>query len=324
VRAGINQFGDHPRLIDRVGEPIRVARCAWLSDSISGEERLAALLVPTIEQALAPLSGMETSLRIGWILALSDDRPGRPRDSARFLARCIEEEVRNEVAASAVLEGGHAAGLAAVGAASRKVERGELDLCLVLAVDSYLNVETLDWLEANDQLHGAGLLNNAWGFIPGEAAGALLLASDRAVQAGGLAPFAAILGFGSAIEPHRIKTDSVCVGTGLTAAIRDAVETLPARELVDEVYCDLNGEPYRADEYGFAVLRTKQHFSRPSEFVAAADCWGDVGAAGGVLNCILASVAGVKRYAKGARSLVWASAENGERAALLMSSEAPQ
>ncbi len=35
------------------------------------------------------------------------------------------------------------------------------------------------WLEENDQLHGAGPLNNAWGFIPGEGAGAVLLVTER-------------------------------------------------------------------------------------------------------------------------------------------------
>ena len=31
--------------------------------------------------------------------------------------------------------------------------------------------QSLEWLEACDQLHSAGPLNNAWGFIPGEGAG---------------------------------------------------------------------------------------------------------------------------------------------------------
>ena len=45
-------------------------------------------------------------------------------------------------------------------------------------------------------------------------------------------------------------------------------------------YCDMNGEPYRADEYGFACLSYQGVSSSPaSDFIAPADCWGDVSAA---------------------------------------------
>ena len=69
------------------------------------------------------------------------------------------------------------------------------------------------------------------------------------------------------------------------------------RAKVSDVYCDLNGEPYRADEFGFAALRTKEHFASASDFVAPADCWGDVAAAGGAA----ASRAGGGRRAQGLR-----------------------
>jgi 3-oxoacyl-[acyl-carrier-protein] synthase-1 len=81
----------------------------------------------------------------------------------------------------------------------------------------------------------------------------------------------------------------------------------------------MNGEPYRADEYGFSVLRTKESFESPSDFLAPADCWGDVAAAGATLHLMLAVIAGAKGYAKGNVAFAWASAEAGERCAALMS-----
>ena len=80
----------------------------------------------------------------------------------------------------------------------------------------------------------------------------------------------------------------------------------------------MNGEPYRADEFGFTALRTKEGFESASDFVAPADCWGDVGAAGGLLHLMLACAAAHKGYANGPLALVWASAEAGERAAALL------
>jgi 3-oxoacyl-[acyl-carrier-protein] synthase-1 len=87
---------------------------------------------------------------------------------------------------------------------------------------------------------------------------------------------------------------------------------------VSDLYCDINGEPYRADEFGFAALRSKECFDSTSDFIAPADCWGDVAAAGGPLHLALATVAGLKGYAKGRYALASGSAEQGERAAALI------
>jgi 3-oxoacyl-[acyl-carrier-protein] synthase-1 len=86
---------------------------------------------------------------------------------------------------------------------------------------------------------------------------------------------------------------------------------------VTDLYCDLNGEPYRADEFGFAVLRTKEAFAMASDFTAPADCWGDVSAATMPLTMSLACVAAKKGYASGPYSFLWASSESGERACIL-------
>ena len=97
---------------------------------------------------------------------------------------------------------------------------------------------------------------------------------------------------------------------------------LPEGTLVSDVYCDMNGEPYRADEYGFTCLRTREHFACASNFTAPADCWGDVSAAGGVLHLVLAAVAGHKGHAKGPVAFAWASGEGGERAAVALATGA--
>ena len=81
----------------------------------------------------------------------------------------------------------------------------------------------------------------------------------------------------------------------------------------------MNGEPYRADEFGFAALRTKEAFVSASDFVAPADCWGDVAAAASPLHLMLAADRrreGAMRTAR-TRSL-WASSESGERGAALL------
>ena len=320
ARAGVSGFSEHPYMVDTAGEPMRIARAPWLAVGLDGSARLGALLLPAIEEALAPLTELagNLSLRIGLALGLPPPRPGQPDALVDDLLVAIRERMGNRFVRIARFEVGHAAGHMAMAAAEAGCARDAFDACVVAGIDSYLAPETLEWVEACDQLHGGGPLNNAWGFIPGEAAGAVLLGTPRLAQLCGIAPLAELVSVGIGMESRLIKTGEVCVGEGLTQAFRAALQGLAPGEQVHNVYCDLNGEPYRADEFGFATLRTGERFRAASDFVAPADCWGDVGAAGSLLHVALAVIACRKRYANGPLSMVWGSSESGERGAVLV------
>lgn len=323
VRAGISGFTQHPYMIDSAGEPMRAAIAPWLDIGLRGADRLEALLFPAVDEALEPLasaSGAAPSMAIA--LGLPSPRPGVPDDLVQQMTTRIIRRYAHRFGSVASFAGGHSAGLMAAQAASRKLAEGSIDACIVAGVDSYIEPLVLEWLEANDQLHGAGPLNNAWGFVPGEAGAALLLMRESMAEATRLRPLAFVLGTGTSIETKRIKTDTVCIGEGLTAAFRAALASLPVGSTVSDIYCDMNGESYRADEFGFTALRTKERFASASEFVAPADCWGDVAAAGGPLHLALATVAGLKGYGRGPFAFVWSSAEQGERAATLVATMA--
>jgi 3-oxoacyl-[acyl-carrier-protein] synthase I len=319
IRAGISGFVQHPYMIDSAGEPMRAAIAPWIDIGLSGTDRLEALLFPAIDEALAEVSSiLDAPLKMAIALGLPSARPGLPQDVPRQMLDRINNRYARRFSSAATFAAGHAAGLLATEAAVAKLAQGALDACIVAAVDSYIEPLTLEWLEANDQLHSAGPLNNAWGFIPGEAGAALLLMRDSVARAAGLEALAAVLGTGTAMEAKRIKTQTVCTGEGLTQAFRAALGTLPTGARVSDIYCDMNGEPYRADEFGFTALRTNESFESASDFIAPADCWGDVAAAGGPLHLALATVAGFKGYSRGMFAFAWGSAELGERAATLI------
>ncbi len=319
VRAGVSGFTQHPYMIDTAGEPMRAAIAPWIDIGLSGADRLEALLFPALDQALEPLlSHQGTPLNTAIALGLPSARPGLPEDIQQQMLGRINKHYARYFSSAATIAAGHAAGLIATQAAQTKLAHGTLDACIVAGVDSYIEPLTLEWLETNDQLHSAGPLNNAWGFIPGEAGAALLLMRESVAQANRLETLAIVLGTGSSTEPKRIKTETVCIGEGLTQAFRSALAYLPAGARVSDIYCDMNGEPYRADEFGFTALRTKESFESASDFIAPADCWGDVCAAGGPLHLGLATVAGFKGYGNGALVFAWSSAEQGERAAALI------
>ena len=96
-------------------------------------------------------------------------------------------------------------------AACDRIRAGTFDACVVAGVESYLSAGTLEWLELNNQLHGAGALRNAWGFVPGEAAGAVFLVG-HAIERLGVEPLARVLSVGMGFEQNRIKTEMVCTG----------------------------------------------------------------------------------------------------------------
>jgi 3-oxoacyl-[acyl-carrier-protein] synthase-1 len=315
VRAGISGFTRHPYMIDSAGEPMVVALAPWVDIAVTGVQRLQALLFPAIDQVLQLRAGRAPQLRTALALALPEERPGLPADYSAQLLGSIQSEYADVFTATAVFPNGHAAGLLALQIVIRKLAQGDFDACVLAGVDSYLSPQTLEWLEACDQLHGAGPLNNAWGFVPGEGAGALLLVRNAVADQFHDVLLAQVLGVGTATESNRIKTQTVCIGAGLTRAFQAALQPMAQAEPVSDIYCDLNGEPYRADEYGFTCLRTKEYFKSASDFVAPADCWGDVSAAGTPLHIALAAIAGDKGYANDSTALVWASSEGGARGA---------
>lgn len=318
IRAGISGFGEHPFMADAEGEPMSVAAAPWLDIEVEGGDRFGALLFPAIDDALDPVGADPDGLRLGLAVGLPAPRPGLPPDLERQLRQAIKQRYGSRFAGVAMFTVGHAAGVMALQAWGRKLAEGSLDGCVIAGVESYLAPTTLEWLEECDQLHGAGPLNNAWGFVPGEAAGAVLLLGGDAMRKLGVEPLGRILSVGLGTEPNRIKTETVCIGEGLTAAFREGLAALPSDVCVTDVYCDMNGEPYRADEFGFACLRTRESFVSAADFIAPADCWGDVSAASIPLAMILSSIAGAKGYANGPHAFLWASSEGGERGAVLL------
>jgi 3-oxoacyl-[acyl-carrier-protein] synthase-1 len=317
VRAGISALGRHPWMVDKEGEPMVVARDAVLPPELDGIERFWALLEPAIREAVEPLREVgPASLEV--FLGLPEPRPGLPADLGQALARTVERAPITSVHVDrvTVLPRGHAAGLLALEAAWRGVLERRIDLGLVGGVDTYLTAETLEGLDAADQLKSGA---NRGGFPPGEGAGFCLVASKTAMARLRLRASGWVIAAASAVEPNRIKTDTVCIGKGLSHAIGQAASVLRLpEERVDSMICDLNGERYRSEEFTYTVLRTQMAFVDFTDFMTPADCWGDVGAASGPLFVNLAAASGVRGYAHGPRIMLWAGSEGGDRGAALL------
>jgi 3-oxoacyl-[acyl-carrier-protein] synthase-1 len=318
ARAGIANFNDHPYMIDRYGDPYVLAMVPSLETTTMGADRSIQLALPAMQEALRPLTGFAKSVfQVEVQIGLPEDRPGFPRDlqvkfSEEVKKLKVETYTINEIA---FIGKGHAAGLMALEAGSREILNSTCEFCLVGGVDSYIDPDTLDWLEDNEQLH---VPTNAWGFIPGEAASFCLLCSRDTAKKYRLAVRAQLLAISTAIEENKIKTETVCLGKGLTLAVKNCLQELPGDCRIDYTICDQNGEAYRADEFGFMLSRLSERFVDPADYMAPADCWGDVGAASGPLFINSVIAAAEKGYSKGPHTLLWTSSEGGERSAAIV------
>lgn len=323
VRAAVANFTEHPFMIDSVGRPMIVARAPYLREDLSGAERFAALGRAALDEALAPVARRQPP-SIPLILGLPVARPGLPDDLAERLrpSFAIAPPGGRRPGDFTTIALGHAAGVSALAAGIDRIRRGDVELCVTGGVDSYLEPDTLQWLEATDQLHGAGALRNAYGFVPGEAAAFCVLASQRAVGRHGWPSLARVVSTFVGREENRIRTDTICTGKGLSAAFWGALAGVADDLRIDHLFCDLNGETYRADELGFTLARTAARFVGGGTFSAPAQCWGDVGAASAPLFVTLAIAAGRKGYARGPYSLLSTSADGGERGAAIVHVEA--
>jgi len=319
VRAGIPAMAFHPFMIDKAGAPMTVCANPSLPIDLAGLERLVQLAGVAATEALEPLSAAVDRLpELSMFLAVPEDRPGRPPRLEHTIAEQIAAAAKPlRIAGAACHASGHAGGLLCMEQALLSIQSGRSHLCLVGGVDSYLAAETLEWLDTLDQLHSE---NTIWGFCPGEAAGFCVLASQDLAQELGIAPDLELVAAASALEPSPIKTETVCIGQGLSEVFRKSLRHLPDGCRIDQIICDMNGEPYRADEYGFAVLRTTDAFADDADCKTPADCWGDVGAASGPLFAMLAGAAAANGYGAGPSTFLWASSESGLRGAALVRS----
>ncbi len=323
ARAGVAAMAEHPFMIDKMGAPMVVCADPALPAEPATAHRFVELALAPARESLSPLlDKARSSLRIRIFLALPEERPGRPdgleNTFADQFASALGQEIKIEELTCRSL--GHAGGLFCMEQALSSIASGRSQICLVGGVDSYLTADTLEWLDGQDQLHSETTI---WGICPGEAAGFCLLASPEIADGLGLAAPVELLSAASATEANRIKTDTVCIGEGLSEAFKKTLSMLPSDGCVNHTICDMTGDPYRGNEYGFAVLRSPGKFADDSSFETPADCWGDVGAASGPLFAVLAAFGAKKAYSPGPFTFLWASSEGGLRAGALLQATAP-
>ncbi len=319
VRARISRVRAHPFMVDSTGEKLRCAYDARLDPSLMGAARLLALAHAALGELHSKVTrNTPTPTSVPVLVALPESRPGLPAHHLEWLVQSLGAQWLANLQALQVhaVGVGHAGALHALETAAGMVAQGKVELCIAGGVDSYLEADSIAWLDSERRLACDDIRS---GFPPGEGAGFLALASQSARVRLGLPSLARIRGIATAHETRALDSDEGTLGEALTQAVLAAGADLqPDREVVTDLYCDINGERWRTDDWGFALLRSQRLFQDGSVYTSAVGEWGDVGAASGALGCILAIQAWQRRYARGPRAMVWGSSWSGLRAAAVL------
>jgi 3-oxoacyl-[acyl-carrier-protein] synthase I len=306
VRAALSSFAEFP-FIMASGEPVVVSADTELDPRLEGRERLMPMIASALDEATRTLAqGTPYRGACYLLLVLPEARPGFSDEDAQWIKTAVTSRLRvpEWQVRAGVVGRGHAGTMQAIQRVVQESARGVDGLFLVVGADSYHHTDTFVWLEQNRRFTQPTIRS---GFIPGEGAACLVLASSRVRTLIGAEPLATLVGVGLAQETLLRDSETGSFGVGMTQAVLGAAAGLQLpRDAIDTLFSDINGERYRSEEWGFVAMNTYQMW-KALDYEAPATCLGDVGAAFGTLAAALAP-----------RTLVMAGSDSGVRGAMVL------
>ncbi|MCY1083210.1 hypothetical protein [Archangium lansingense] len=215
-----------------------------------------------------------------------------------------------------ILALGHAGVITAVQQARRRMAATGLERLLVLAVDSYLDGPTLQWLAAARRLKAGDV---PYGLIPGEAGACFMLETEASLRQRQLPPRVFVESTALGIEERHRFQQEPNNGMGLARVLQEALETAsPGKPFQGDIICDLNGENWRARELGNAWVRARGQLGEDVRIIAPAESLGETGAASGAVGVCVAVRSLSRRYSRTGQVVLLSSAEPGQVGAMVL------
>jgi 3-oxoacyl-[acyl-carrier-protein] synthase-1 len=313
LRARLDGFQE-TRFVARGGDWLIGAEVP-LAEPWRGVPRLARLVLGPIRECLAAAPGKRARDLPLLVAVAEPERPGRLAGLERELQGELEAALDGPLhPESRFVAQGRVGVASAVRRASELLAAGRAEQVIVAGVDGWLAAETLRVL---DERHRLLTPRNSNGFIPGEAAAALLVTAPDAA-----APLHLVAaGFG--VEPAAIESGEPLRGEGLAAAFRQALAAagIPMARVGWRIGT-MSGEQYWFKEHDLAVARLLRGRHEAVDLWHPADGIGETGAASLACCLVLAFEAARKGWAPGDPVLVAAANDDGRRAALLLAAGA--
>jgi 3-oxoacyl-[acyl-carrier-protein] synthase-1 len=313
LRCVLDAFSE-TRFMDLGGEWIMGGQ-VFLEESWTGMAKLVRMVLPAIRECLEEAGSPEPG-QIPLLLGVAEkERPGRLPALDERILRQIEEAMQLRFHPhSAVFPFGRVAGAMALSRARELIRAGEVTQCLVAGTDSFLSAATLAHYEREERLLTS---QNSNGFIPGEAAGAVLVGDAAAAPAPTGKGVLQLYGIGTGTESATILSGEPLRGDGLVAAIKEAFADggIDFDDL-DYRITDANGEQYAFKEAALGLNRILRKRKEEFDIWHPVDCIGESGAASGPCVFALALAAARKGFAPGHGVLCHFGTDEGQRSAL--------
>ncbi|PBB20654.1 3-oxoacyl-ACP synthase [Mesorhizobium sp. WSM4313] len=292
-----------------VGAPVQLPR-NWI-----GEKRLVHLAAGAINEAFEGFEKVRSQTPL--LLCIAEEgRAGVPILDGSRLMRTISQVLESELhEASRIVAHGRPSGHVALDHARKLIASGTASSVMIAGVDSYLSTLTVNHYLTHDRLLTA---TNANGFIPGEAAAAVLCTSAANNNF-------SLFGLGLAHELASIYNprDLPLRGDGMTSAYRGALDECGIEmNRVGYRISDLIGEKHWFKQTALASLRLERNSTGFQDLWSPAESLGNVGAAVVPIMIGMAFTAARKGYAAGNPVLIEASGDDGSCGAALVAARA--
>ncbi len=202
--------------------------------------------------------------------------------------------------------------LQALHEAARLLSTRHLERCIVGGVDSLTEPIVIDSLATLRLLKSP---TNPVGFLPGEAAAFIQVERPSHARRRSVRVQSLLSGWGWAHEPFDRTARAVAVGEALSQVIENTLNnSWQENALPQWVLSGLNGDHYRASDWGNAQVRLRERMHRDAliEWIPALS-FGETAAATGPLMVCMVARASERRYAPTRCALAWLGSDSGAR-----------
>lgn len=206
---------------------------------------------------------------------------------------------------------GRAGFMAALDAAFNYFHTTGTDYALIGGIDSFYDLRTLGILHEQNRLAGDDIAD---GFVPGEAASFLLVASPQTKQRLQKRPLLKLHKPALENESGHLLGSLPYRAQALAPAVTNALKN--SEGTVSRIFSSENGESHYASEISLARLRNHQRLITDCPIYRPAECFGDLGAA---FPLVAIGLASVDMHTRSGITLVTASSDGGLRGAVALS-----
>lgn len=277
LRAGIDQF-QQGNFYDLQNEPLRISQLN--GDTSQGVTRLAKWCALAIEESIhnaflqSTVAPPEHSSIPLLLLAAEHERPHSNDNRYKEIFDGIQQQLGHCFHEhSRIIPAGRAGIGLALQLTQQWLATGAIQHVIIAGADSYLDNYTINFYLGKERLRTS---TNSDGFIPGEAAAAILLSSKKTDNSQQLT----IRGLGMEKEKSSLEGAAPNRAIGLSQALSYAIAQAGVAESHYQVrFSDQNGESYFAREAAHALTRLGTNGLPKLETYTTADCIGEVGAA---------------------------------------------